>query len=71
MRKLIAMDIRLIDDRRVTDDAAVDADAADDKNVGREGNERANSGGGLRRANLRLSAAPCDGAISELKHVVP
>ena len=42
MRKLIAMDIRLIDDRRVTDDAAVDADAdaADDKNVGREGNER-------------------------------
>ena len=42
LRKLIAMDIRLIDDRRVTDDAAVDADAdaADDKNVGREGNER-------------------------------
>ena len=66
------MDIRLIDDRRVTDDAAVDADAdaADDKNVGREENERANSGGGLRRANLRLSAAPCEGAISELKHVV-
>ena len=33
MRKLIAMDIRLIDDRRVMADAV---DAAEDKNVGRE-----------------------------------
>ena len=46
MRKLIAMDIRLIDDRRVMADAAAvavlllvtatAAAAADDKNVGRE-----------------------------------
>ena len=44
MRKLIAMDIRLIDDRRVMADAAAVAvlllvtatAAADDKNVGRE-----------------------------------